>query len=41
MRRCDGIEKQGGWWCTACQRWVVKPLKPLKQSQALIEGKGK
>lgn len=27
MRRCYGMDKEGGWWCTNCDSWVDKPKK--------------
>ena len=33
FRRVFGIERNGGWWCTNCEEWVVKP----KEMSAPVE----
>jgi hypothetical protein len=39
LRRAYGIEKDGGWWCTNCKEWVVRP--PKKQGSIVPSKKGK
>ena len=30
LRRVYGREKNSGWWCGACERWVVRPPRKRK-----------
>lgn len=27
LRRVYGIERKGGWWCTNCEAWVIRPKR--------------
>lgn len=34
-RRVYGIGKNDGWWCSICEKWIVKPPRKRKPQRSI------